>query len=103
MISSLSFISQVQDLTDEASTSERDVALASELRSANEGLRERVAVLSKEAAARQEQCRDMGEDLERQQTLYAELKKMRGRGEEMDMLQDAQQVANETCNTNVLV
>ena len=69
-----------------------DLNSVADLKSANAGLQERVAHLSKEAAARQEQCREMGADLERQQTLYAELKKMRGRGEEMDLLQEAHQV-----------
>jgi hypothetical protein len=32
------------------------------------------------------------EDLKRQQSLYNELKKMRGRGEEIDMLQQVEQV-----------
>ena len=32
------------------------------------------------------------DDLDRQQTLYNELKKMRGRGEEMDMLQQMEKV-----------
>ena len=34
----------------------------------------------------------LAEELTRQQALYAELKKMRGRGEEMDMLQQLEQV-----------
>ena len=34
----------------------------------------------------------LAEELPRQQALYAELKKMRGRGEEMDMLQQLEQV-----------
>ena len=32
------------------------------------------------------------DDLKRQQSLYNELKKMRGRGEEIDMLQNVEQV-----------
>ena len=34
----------------------------------------------------------LADELTRQQSLYAELKKMRGRGEEMDMLQQLEQV-----------
>ena len=34
------------------------------------------------------------DELGRQQALYTELKKMRGRGEEMDMLQQLEQVRN---------
>ena len=34
----------------------------------------------------------LAEELTRQQALYTELKKMRGRGEEMDMLQQLEQV-----------
>ena len=34
----------------------------------------------------------LSEELTRQQALYTELKKMRGRGEEMDMLQELEQV-----------
>ena len=34
----------------------------------------------------------LAEELTRQQALYSELKKMRGRGEEMDMLQQLEQV-----------
>ena len=36
----------------------------------------------------------LSEELTRQQALYTELKKMRGRGEEMDMLQELEQVKN---------
>ena len=34
----------------------------------------------------------LGEDLDRQQTLFNELKKMRGKEEEMDMLQQMEKV-----------
>lgn len=45
--------------------------------------------------------RRLTEDLTRQQTLYAELKKMRGKGEEMDLLQQYQEVRHveEACAT----
>ena len=36
----------------------------------------------------------LSDDLDRQQTLYRELKKMRGRGEEMDLLQQMEKVSD---------
>ena len=35
----------------------------------------------------------LSDELDRQQTLYGELKKMRGRGEEMDLLQQMEKVS----------
>ena len=36
----------------------------------------------------------LSDELDRQQTLYRELKKMRGRGEEMDLLQQMEKVSD---------
>lgn len=36
----------------------------------------------------------LSDELDRQQTLYGELKKMRGRGEEMDLLQQMEKVSD---------
>ena len=43
----------------------------------------------------------LAEELTRQQALYTELKKMRGRGEEMDMLQKLEQVNTRTLDIHM--
>lgn len=43
------------------------------------------------------------EEMMRQQTLYNELKKMRGRGEEIELLQQTKQVINRQRMINVLI
>lgn len=55
-------------------------------------LRQRLANLQNELNLSMGENERLVDELSRQQTLYAELKKMRGRGEEMDMLQQFEQV-----------
>ena len=55
-------------------------------------LRQRLANLQNELNLSMGENERLVDELSRQQTLYAELKKMRGRGEEMDMLQQFKQV-----------
>ena len=55
-------------------------------------LQQRVANLQNELNLSMGENERLIEELGRQQALYTELKKMRGRGEEMDMLQQLEQV-----------
>ena len=56
-------------------------------------LQQRVANLQNELNLSMGENERLIEELGRQQALYTELKKMRGRGEEMDMLQQLEQVS----------
>lgn len=83
---------QVGNLQDELdslkSQSDNILAVQEEV----QDLRQRLANLQNEFNLSMGENERLMEELARQQTLYAELKKMRGRGEEMDMLQQFEQV-----------
>ena len=64
----------------------------SDMKKENEDLISKLNALTKDFNTANDENKQLLDDLSRQQTLYNELKKMRGRGEEMDMIQDAQQV-----------
>ena len=68
-------------------------------------LQQRVANLQNELNLSMGENERLIEELGRQQALYTELKKMRGRGEEMDMLQQLEQVSKigEKIQVNPLV
>lgn len=55
-------------------------------------LRQRMANLQNDLNQSMGENERLVDELTRQQALYSELKKMRGRGEEMDMLQELEQV-----------
>ena len=55
-------------------------------------LRERLANIQNNLNVTMGENEHLTDELARQQALYTELKKMRGRGEEMDMLQQLEQV-----------
>ena len=70
------------------SQSENAVAVQEEILE----LRQRMTNVQNELNSTMGENERLSEELSRQQTLYSELKKMRGRGEEMDMLQQLEQV-----------
>ena len=55
-------------------------------------LRQRMTNVQNDLNSSMGENEKLTDELTRQQILYAELKKMRGRGEEMDMLQQLEQV-----------
>ena len=59
----------------------------------NNALVEKIESLQVQSETLLKENERLGDDLERQQTLYCELKKMRGRGEEMDLLQEMEKVS----------
>ena len=59
----------------------------------NIALLERLESLQIESESYLRENEKISDELHRQQTLYGELKKMRGRGEEMDLLQQLEKVS----------
>ena len=57
-----------------------------------QNLRQRLSNLQNDLNVSMGENERLADELARQQALYTELKKMRGRGEEMDMLQQLEQV-----------
>ena len=70
------------------SQSENTVAVQEEV----QDLRERLSNVQNSLNLTMGENERLADELTRQQSLYSELKKMRGRGEEMDMLQQLEQV-----------
>ena len=64
----------------------------SDMKKENEDMITKLNALTKDFNTANDENKQLLDELSRQQTLYNELKKMRGRGEEMDMIQDAQHV-----------
>ena len=60
----------------------------------NNVLAGRIEAIQIEAEKLLKENERLSEELNRQQTLYRELKKMRGRGEEMDLLQQMEKVSD---------
>ena len=58
-----------------------------------EDLRQRLSKIQNDFNISMSENERLADELTRQQALYTELKKMRGRGEEMDMLQQLEQVS----------
>jgi hypothetical protein len=59
----------------------------------NTTLVDRIEILEVESENFLKENDHLSNELDRQQTLYGELKKMRGRGEEMDLLQQMEKVS----------
>ena len=59
----------------------------------NTTLIDRIEILEVESENFLKENDHLSNELDRQQTLYGELKKMRGRGEEMDLLQQMEKVS----------
>ena len=59
----------------------------------NTALLGRIEIFQAESENFLQENEHLANELERQQTLYGELKKMRGRGEEMDLLQQMEKVS----------
>ena len=70
----------------------RESQNASHLQKESEAAAQKIDYLSHELQTVQVENQRLGDDLQRQQKLFNELKKMRGRGEEMDLLQESQEV-----------
>ena len=65
---------------------------ATKLKGENTELLERLESLQIDSESLLKENERLSDELDRQQTLYHELKKMRGRGEEMDLLQEMEKV-----------
>ena len=63
----------------------------------NESVREAARQAAERADLVEAENRKMAENLQRQETLYTELKKMRGRGEELEFMQELQAVRQQRC------
>lgn len=63
-----------------------------DIKDENAQLKQRLLDLQDEFHYTQDQANHLTDELARQQTLYSELKKMRGRGDEIDQIQEYKQV-----------
>ena len=66
-----------------------------------EDLRQRLSKIQNDFNISVSENERLADELTRQQALYTELKKMRGRGEEMDMLQQLEQVSQRSSRSRV--
>ena len=66
-----------------------------------EDLRQRLSKIQNDFNISVSENERLADELTRQQALYTELKKMRGRGEEMDMLQQLEQVSQSSSRSRV--
>ena len=85
-------IQQVQNLNDELASLKSQTKDVMTFKDENNVLCNKIECLQEDLDNAIKESGKLLEDLERQQVLYSELKKMRGRAEEMDMLQQLQQV-----------
>ena len=86
----------MQNLEDESIHMKEMSGNVVNMQNETQDLQQRVANLQNELNLSMGENERLIEELGRQQALYTELKKMRGRGEEMDMLQQLEQVRIKT-------
>ena len=83
---------QVQNVTDEMNNVKNNTSNVQAIKEENIALLERLESLQIESENYLKENAKINDELHRQQTLYGELKKMRGRGEEMDLIQQMEKV-----------
>ena len=83
---------QVQNVTDEMNNVKNNTSNVQAIKEENIALLERLESLQIESENYLKENEKISDELHRQQTLYGELKKMRGRGEEMDLIQQMEKV-----------
>lgn len=86
---------QVQNIQDELSILKENSSEGGSLKDENKLMELKITGLQDDLEATIRENERLTGDLHRQETLYTELKKMRGRGEEMDMLQEMEQEARQ--------
>ena len=82
----------MQNLQEELTILKSETGHVDVVKNENLALVQRLEAAQNDLEASLEECARLGDDLKRQQSLYNELKKMRGRGEEIDLLQQVEQV-----------
>ena len=85
---------QVQNVTDEMNNVKNNTSNVQAIKEENIALLERLESLQIESENYLKENAKINDELHRQQTLYGELKKMRGRGEEMDLIQQMEKVCS---------
>ena len=94
---------QVQNLEEEFEILKRNSAAALSAQNTLEVVSSRAEQAERELECAENERDRLTSELQKQQTLYSELKKMRGRGEELDALKDSQQareniLGHKTCS-----
>ena len=94
---------QVQNLEEEFEILKRNSAAALSAQNTLEVVSSRAEQAERELECAENERDRLTSELKKQQTLYSELKKMRGRGEELDALKDSQQareniLGHKTCS-----
>ncbi len=83
---------KVQDLLDESRALQSESHSVLVAQRENAGVRQLAAAAEERANKAEEENAELQRRMERQETLYEELRKMRGRDEEMQLMQELQQV-----------
>lgn len=82
---------QVQNAEEELQITKDETSFVTDIKDENAQLKQRLLDLQDEFHYTQDQANHLTDELARQQTLYSELKKMRGRGDEIDQIQEYKQ------------